>query len=177
MCQHFASRNISGSREREGEREGEREKERDMREMVLLIVAFSVLTASVNLNVAGDSNDGVINVGGEVLCKDCTQGWGLSHSKPIQGSRVSLTCFGRSQAVYYGTDETAETGRYQLTVSSYIDGKKLNPRDCFVRLVYSPDPVCNIATDVNGGWTGVRLDVPTTVNPNITKYRDRKSVV
>lgn len=87
------------------------------------------------------------------------------------GSKVSLTCFGRSQAVYYGSDETAETGKYQLTVSSYIDGKKLNPINCFVRLVYSPDPVCNIATDINGGLTGARLDIPTTENPNITKYR------
>ncbi|KAK1400221.1 hypothetical protein POM88_010084 [Heracleum sosnowskyi] len=142
-----------------------------MREMVLLIVASSLLMAYMNMNVVGESYDGVINVGGRVRCLNCTQGQGLKDSKPIQGSGVSLTCYGRSQAVYYGTDKTDEAGKYQLTVSSYINGKKLNPRNCFVRLVYSADPACSIATVVNGGSTGVRLDVPTTVNANITKYR------
>ncbi|KAK1400220.1 hypothetical protein POM88_010083 [Heracleum sosnowskyi] len=139
--------------------------------MASLIVASFLLLAYMIMNVVGESYDGVINVEGRVRCLDCTQGQRLIDSKPIQGSRVSLTCYGRSQAVYYSTDKTDETGIYQLTVSSYINGKKLNPRDCFVRLVYSADPACSIATVVNGGSTGVRLDVPTTVNANITKYR------
>lgn len=86
------------------------------------------------------------------------------------GSRVSITCFDRSRVVYYGSDETDETGEYEITLNKYINGKKLNPRDCFLRLVSSPDPVCNIATNSGGGQKGVALDRPTTVYRDITKY-------
>ncbi|KAL1815899.1 hypothetical protein ACET3Z_018473 [Daucus carota] len=135
-----------------------------MGEMVLLMFAFSLLMAFMSV---GDSYDGLINVGGKVLCQGCAEGW----TRPIQGSRVSITCYGRRQAIYYGSDETRKTGKYELTVSGYIDGKKVNPRSCIVRIENSPDPFCNIATNVNGGSTGVRLDVPITTDPNISKYR------
>ncbi|KAL8149958.1 pistil-specific extensin-like protein [Apium graveolens] len=140
-----------------------------MGEMVLLIIASSLLMASVSTGIVGAANDEVINVGGKVLCQDCTQGWNewLNGAKPIKGSRVSITCFNEGRIVYYGSDETDETGEYEIT---FIDSKKINPRDCFLRLVSSPDPVCNIATNTGGGREGVALDKPTIVYRDITKY-------
>ncbi|KAL1815897.1 hypothetical protein ACET3Z_018471 [Daucus carota] len=144
-----------------------------MGEMVLLMIASSLLMASMSMGVVGASNDGVITVGGKVLCQDCTQGWNewLNGAKPIKGSRVSITCLDdRSRVVYYGSDETDETGEYEVTLNKYINGKKLNPQGCFLRLVSSPDPVCNIATNSGGGLRGVVLGRPTTVYRDITKY-------
>lgn len=95
---------------------------------------------------------------------------GLNALSDDAGSRVSITCFDRSRVVYYGSDETDETGEYEITLNKYINGKKLDPKDCFVRLVSSPDPVCNIATNFGGGQKGVALDKPTIVYRDFTKY-------
>ncbi|CAA0823503.1 Pollen Ole e 1 allergen and extensin family protein [Striga hermonthica] len=47
---------------------------------------------------------------------------------------------------------------------------ELKPGNCFLRLVSSPDPVCNIATDFSGGKTGVKLSHPAVVFRDLIKY-------
>lgn len=66
-----------------------------MGEMVLLMIASSLLMASMSMGVVGASNDGVITVGGKVLCQDCTQGWNewLNGAKPIKGEQPLPFCF------------------------------------------------------------------------------------
>lgn len=69
--------------------------QRKMGKMVLLIIASSLLMASLSMNIVGASNDEVINVGGKVLCQDCTQGWNewLNGAKPIKGKQPPRICF------------------------------------------------------------------------------------
>lgn len=76
----------------------------------------------------------------------------------------------RSRVVYYGSDETDDSGEFDLTVNKYINGKELNKKACSVRLVSSPDPVCNIPTDFAGGRSGVKLSRPSMVYRDIKKY-------
>lgn len=76
----------------------------------------------------------------------------------------------RSRVVYYGSDETDDSGEFDLTVNKYINGKELNKKACSVRLVSSPDPLCNIPTDFAGGRSGVKLGRPSMVYRDIMKY-------
>ncbi|KAK3024737.1 hypothetical protein RJ639_044674 [Escallonia herrerae] len=76
----------------------------------------------------------------------------------------------RRRIVYYGSDETDEAGGFEMIINKYINGKELRRNGCFVRLVQSPDPVCNIATDFGGGRTGVRLSRPTVVYRDLIKH-------
>lgn len=87
------------------------------------------------------------------------------------GCKVSVTCLDdRSRVIYYGSDLTDEAGDFEMMINKYINGKMLNDKNCFLRLVSSPDPVCNIATDFAGGKTGVKLHRPTVVYRDIIKY-------
>lgn len=84
---------------------------------------------------------------------------------------MSLTCMDkRSRVVYYTSDTTDELGQYDLTVKKYVYGKELDTKGCSVRLVSSPDNVCNILTDFGGGKSGVKLNYPTSVYRSLIKY-------
>ncbi|MED6156695.1 hypothetical protein PIB30_016629 [Stylosanthes scabra] len=115
----------------------------------------------------------VIHVAGKVLCQDCTQGWNewVNGGNPIKGVKVSLTCMDkRSRVVYYTSDTTDEWGQYDIIVNKYVNGKELDTKGCTVRLVSSPDHVCNILTDFGGGNSGVKLSRPTSVYRGLIKY-------
>ncbi|XP_019157183.1 PREDICTED: non-classical arabinogalactan protein 31 [Ipomoea nil] len=131
----------------------------------VMIVAF--------LMAAAEGTDS-IHVSGKVLCQDCTQGWNewVSGAKPIKGSVVSVTCLDeRRRVMYYGSDLTDELGGFDLLLNkTSCYGKPLNPHNCFLRLVSSPDPVCNIPTDFAGGNSGIKLRRPTVVYRGLTKY-------
>lgn len=72
--------------------------------------------------------------------------------------------------MYYGSDETDEAGKYQLIVDKYVNGKEVKATGCWVRLVSSSDPTCNIPTDFAGGRSGVKLQRPTWIYRDQTKY-------
>lgn len=76
----------------------------------------------------------------------------------------------RSRVAYYASDITDHLGQFEITVNKYIRGKKLNHKLCWVRLVSSPEPTCNILTDFAGGRRGVKLSLPTLVYRDIIKY-------
>lgn len=87
------------------------------------------------------------------------------------GCKVSVMCRDiRHRVVYYGSDLTDEAGVYEIIINKYVNGKEIDPKNCFVRLVSSPDPVCNIVTDFAGGKSGVKLHRPTEVYRDLVKY-------
>ncbi|XP_057499336.1 pistil-specific extensin-like protein [Actinidia eriantha] len=139
-----------------------------------LIIAASVLMGySINSAEAFKEEAGVIHVGGRVLCQDCTEGWNewVHGAKPIKGCRVSITCMDdRKRVMHYGSDETDEAGGFEMTLNKSINGKTVDPKKCLVRLVSSPDPVCNIATDFAGGRSGVNLRRPNVVYRGLVKH-------
>ncbi|CAK9166737.1 unnamed protein product [Ilex paraguariensis] len=143
---------------------------------LMLMVAVSFLIGSINVIEAWKeeaAGAGVIHVGGKVLCQDCTLGWNewVHGAKPIKGCKVSITCMDdRSRVVYYGSDDTDEAGNFEMIINKYINGKVLKPTNCFLRLVSSPDPVCNIVTDFSGGRRGVKLGRPTMVYRDMIKH-------
>ncbi|KAJ1378337.1 Pollen protein Ole e I like [Sesbania bispinosa] len=144
--------------------------------VALMIIAASILVGCTN-NIAvsawNEPAGGVIHVAGKVLCQDCTQGWNewVRGGKPIKGVKVSLTCMDkRSRVVYYTSDTTDELGQYDMTVNKYLYGKELDTKRCSVRLVSSPDNVCNILTDFGGGKSGIKLNYPTSVYRSLIKY-------
>ncbi|XP_027940789.1 pistil-specific extensin-like protein [Vigna unguiculata] len=135
----------------------------------LMIIMISLLVGCSS----GLDESGVIYVGGKVMCQDCTQGWNewVNGGKPMKGVKVSLTCMDkRSRVVYYTSDTTDELGQYDLNVKKYVYGKELDTKRCSVRLVSSPDSVCNIPTDFGGGKSGVKLNNPTSVYRSFIKY-------
>ncbi|CAK9155538.1 unnamed protein product [Ilex paraguariensis] len=72
--------------------------------------------------------------------------------------------------VYYGSDDTDEAGNFEMIINKYFNGKVLKLTNCFLRLVSSPDPVCNIVTDFSGGRRGVKLGRPTMVYRDMIKH-------
>ncbi|KAF5747852.1 pistil-specific extensin-like protein [Tripterygium wilfordii] len=139
--------------------------------VLMLIVAAAWLT-STNLAIAGGEPE-FFHVGGKVLCQDCNQGYNewIHGSKPIKGSKVSITCMDkRHRVIHYGSDETDEQGEYDITISKYKNGKEVKPELCTVRLVSSPDPVCNIFTNFGSGKSGVKLQRPSSVFRDLVKY-------
>lgn len=72
--------------------------------------------------------------------------------------------------MYYTSDATDESGQYDITVNKYVYGKEVDTKRCSVRLVSSPDHVCNILTDFGGGKSGVNLNYPTSVYRGSIKY-------
>ncbi|XVE61605.1 hypothetical protein DITRI_Ditri06bG0053600 [Diplodiscus trichospermus] len=117
----------------------------------------------------------VINLGGKVMCQDCTKSYGewAQGTQPIRGCKVSVTCMDdRSRIMYYGSDETDEKGEFNMVVNKYINGKELKAKSCLVRLVSSPHPTCNIPTNFAGGHTGVELPVrPAVVYRDLVQYQ------
>ncbi|KAL9993339.1 hypothetical protein Hdeb2414_s0009g00305051 [Helianthus debilis subsp. tardiflorus] len=142
--------------------------------MMLLVAATAVMNVAEGWEeIPASSGDGVIRVGGKVLCQDCTEGWNewVNGNKPIEGCIVSVTCMDdRKRIIYYESDKTDKTGEFEVTINKYIRGKKVNPEACFTRLVSSPDPICNIPTDFAGGKTGVKLGRPTIMYRDIIKH-------
>ncbi|XP_057982192.1 pistil-specific extensin-like protein [Malania oleifera] len=140
-----------------------------------VVIAASVLMGCINMgeawNAGGD--EGVIHVGGRVLCQDCTKSWNhwLHPSNPIQGSKVSITCMDeRRRVTYYGSDETDKEGEFNMVIPKYVKGKEVKERGCKVRVVSSPDPACNIPTDFAGGRSGVNLGTPSIVYRHKIKH-------
>ncbi|MFS8004291.1 hypothetical protein Hanom_Chr13g01224061 [Helianthus anomalus] len=142
--------------------------------MVLLVAATAVMNVAEGWEeIPASSGDGIIRVGGKVLCQDCTEGWNewVNGNKPIEGCIVSVTCMDdRKRIIYYESDKTDKAGEFEVTINKYIRGKKINPEACFTRLVSSPDPICNIPTDFAGGKTGVKLGRPTIMYRDIIKH-------
>ncbi|KAK7284952.1 hypothetical protein RJT34_19706 [Clitoria ternatea] len=139
----------------------------------LIITASMLMGCSNNKAVSALDESRVIHVGGKVLCQDCTQGWNewVNGGKPIKGVKVSLTCMDkRSRVVYYTSDTTDELGQYDMSMKKYVYGRELDTKRCAVRLVSSPDNVCNILTDFGGGKSGVKLNYPTSVYRSLIKY-------
>ncbi|KAM7526138.1 hypothetical protein LguiA_016040 [Lonicera macranthoides] len=140
---------------------------------LMMMIGASILIMGSLMNVAEAEAEEVIHVAGKVLCQDCTQGWNewVTGAKPIKGCKVSITCMDdRSRVIYYGSDLTDEAGDFDMTINKHIYGKELNPKGCFLRLISSPDPVCNIATDFAGGRTGVKLGRPAVVYRDVIKH-------
>ncbi|XLR27251.1 hypothetical protein S83_055151 [Arachis hypogaea] len=139
-----------------------------------MIIAASVIAGCTNnMAVLAWDEPHIIHVAGKVLCQDCTQGWNewISGGNPIKGVKVSLTCMDkRSRVVYYTSDATDELGQYEITVNKYVNGKELYTKGCTVRLVSSPDNVCNILTDFGGGNSGIKLSRPTSMYRGLIKH-------
>ena len=76
----------------------------------------------------------------------------------------------RKRLTYYGSDTTDYDGEYDLAVDKTVHRKKVNPKDCVVRLVSSPDPTCNVATNFAHGKTGVKLKQPSVLYREMVKY-------
>ncbi|KAG8376636.1 hypothetical protein BUALT_Bualt09G0084000 [Buddleja alternifolia] len=137
----------------------------------LMLAATLVLVSAA----AGDGAETeVFQVAGKVLCQDCGEGWNewVNGANPIKGSKVSITCMDdRNRVVQYASDLTDDAGNFEVTCNQYVNKKEIKPQNCFFRLVSSPDPLCNIATNFAGGKSGVKLHRrPAMVYRNIVKY-------
>ncbi|XP_009779882.1 pistil-specific extensin-like protein [Nicotiana sylvestris] len=146
-----------------------------MKAVNFMVAAASLIVVFSNFMNVAQAFEGmdVIHVAGKVLCQDCTQGWNewVDGAKPIKGSIVSLTCLDeRRRVMYYGSDLTDEAGKFDLITNTTCYGKTIKPQNCFLRLVSSPDPVCNIATDFAGGKSGIKLHRPTVIYRDLLKY-------
>ncbi|KAF5186119.1 Pollen ole e 1 allergen and extensin family protein [Thalictrum thalictroides] len=141
--------------------------------MVLGIMVASLLVNCFSISEAWKDEPKKIHVGGKVLCQDCTGDWNdwVQGSKPIKGCRVSVTCMDdRGRVMHYASDETDEQGDFDMIVDKNINGKELKPELCSVRLVSSPDNVCNLLTDFAGGRSGVKLTRPSHIFRDLVKY-------
>ncbi|KAI4319536.1 hypothetical protein MLD38_033122 [Melastoma candidum] len=142
--------------------------------LVAMTLVMGILLCSVSAMKEDDQEmKKVIHVGGEIHCQDCTKDWNhwTKGSTPIKGAKVSVTCMDeRQRVVYYGSDMSDEAGRFNVIFGKYVHGKPVTDRLCKVRLVSSPDQACNVATDFAGGRSGVKLEHPTFVYREITKY-------
>ncbi|KAK3406252.1 hypothetical protein EUGRSUZ_K02418 [Eucalyptus grandis] len=140
--------------------------------VLVIAAALAVMMGGADLVRAWEDAK-VIHVGGRVLCQDCTKGYDewVKGGSPIKGAKVSLTCMDqRYRVIFYGSDDTDGTGQFNMIVDKYINGKQLNEKLCLVRLVSSPDPTCNVATDFAGGCRGVKLSRPRSVYREVIKY-------
>ncbi|KAK9158731.1 hypothetical protein Scep_005305 [Stephania cephalantha] len=145
-----------------------------MPRLVTLVVLSCIMLCCINFSEAWRDKPKSIHIEGKVLCQDCTGGWNdwVKGAKPIKGSRVSATCMDeRGKVIYYGSDETDEEGEFDMVVDSREVCKELRPELCSVRLVSSPNPICNVATDFGGGKSGVKLSRPSFVYRDLVKYR------
>ncbi|KAK6140065.1 hypothetical protein DH2020_026200 [Rehmannia glutinosa] len=141
--------------------------------ILLMIAAISLVLVG---SVAGHGiveTPKVFHVAGKVLCQDCDQGWNewVNGAKPIKGCKVSVTCLDdRNRVVHYASDLTDEAGDFDITCNEIVNKKIIKPENCFLRLVSSPDPVCNVATNFAGGKSGVKLHRPNVVYRDLVKY-------
>ncbi|KAL5545994.1 hypothetical protein UlMin_005681 [Ulmus minor] len=145
-------------------------------QMVVLVLAASLLMGCTNSALGREESDSkAIHVTGKVLCQDCSQDWNewVHGNKPIKGSIVSITCMDeRSRVVHYASDVTDKLGQFELKINLNIcAGKKLNPKFCWVRLVSSPHPTCNLFTNFGGGHSGIKLGNPTGVYRDSITYK------
>ncbi|KAL9228087.1 hypothetical protein vseg_003702 [Gypsophila vaccaria] len=142
--------------------------------MAMMMTTTIILGCSILMKSACSElvESEVIHVGGKVMCQDCTQGWNdwVKGCRPVIGSTVSVTCFEQKRVACYKSDTTDDDGEFNILVEKTVFGKKLDPKNCVVRLVSSPDASCNIATDFAGGKKGVKLRQPTLVYRGKTKY-------
>ncbi|CAL1398328.1 unnamed protein product [Linum trigynum] len=137
-----------------------------------ILVLFGLTFAAANWDEEAPTSE-LIHVSGKVLCQNCQMSYKdwISGERPIKGSTVSLTCMDdRKRVHHYDSDVTDERGEYEMVVSKYVNGKRLNEKQCLVRLVSSPDSDCNVLTDFAGGKSGVKLSQPTSVYRGTTKY-------
>ncbi|XP_031272736.1 pistil-specific extensin-like protein [Pistacia vera] len=129
---------------------------------------------AVGYDSYGENTGGVIKISGKVLCQDCSKGYTewVNDANHLKGAKVSLTCMDkRSRVMYYRSDETDEEGQFEMSVDKYTyKNKELKTEFCWVRLVSSPHPTCNIFTDFNGGKSGVKLMQPSSIYRDIVTY-------
>ncbi|KAL3628416.1 hypothetical protein CASFOL_027462 [Castilleja foliolosa] len=140
---------------------------------ILLIIAASLVLVVSVAGEYGKLDTQSFQVAGKVLCQDCGQGWNqwVNGAKPIKGCKVSVTCMDdRNRVVHYASDLTDDAGDFDIVCNKFVNGKELKPKNCFLRLVSSPDPVCNIATNFAGGKSGVKLHRPAMLYRDIIKY-------
>ncbi|CAN1134883.1 hypothetical protein LINPERHAP2_LOCUS8534 [Linum perenne] len=138
-----------------------------------ILVLLAVTSAADAWEEEAPTGGELIRISGKVLCQDCQKSYSdwVNGERPIKGSKVSLTCMDdRKRVMYYDSDLTDERGQYEMVVSKYINGKRLNNKLCWVRLVSSPDSNCNVVTDFAGGKSGVKLGQPAFVYRGLTKY-------
>ncbi|KMT02037.1 hypothetical protein BVRB_9g207700 [Beta vulgaris subsp. vulgaris] len=140
---------------------------------VVIVCMMVLLGCTLKTTEATLDESKVMHVSGKVKCQDCSQGWNqwVEGAKPIKGCRVSITCLDEHKGLaYYGSDATDDDGQFNMMVDKSVHGKKISPKDCLVRLVSSPDPSCNIATDFAGGKKGVKLRQASVSYRGMTKY-------
>ncbi|KAL9679889.1 hypothetical protein QQ045_017760 [Rhodiola kirilowii] len=141
--------------------------------------AALVMLLSIAITAFAEYDDiDVIHVTGKVLCQDCSKGWKdwIEGSNPIRASKVSITCLDekRHRVMYFNSDLTDDSGDYDITIGMKdTTGKRLNLKSCLVRLVSSPDQVCNVMTNSGGGKDGVKLGRPSSVFRDVIKYNMR----
>ncbi|WCJ34425.1 Pollen Ole e 1 allergen and extensin family protein [Euphorbia peplus] len=138
-----------------------------------LVIVASLLLVLMKSSVGSKEEDGVIHVGGKVICQDCTKGYNdwVNGNRPIKGCKVSVTCMDeRKRVMYYNSDITDDEGLFDMSIAKFINGKEIKEKLCSVRIVSSPDSTCNLLTDFASGKSGVKLRRPTLVYRDMVKY-------
>ncbi|XP_073158762.1 uncharacterized protein [Henckelia pumila] len=141
--------------------------------VLTILLIFSGICIGVVAARYSKEETQVFQVTGKILCQDCSKGWNewVNGADPLKGAKVSVTCLDeRSRIVHYASDLTDGAGDFEVNCNKYANGKKINPKNCFLRLVSSPDPVCNVATNFAGGKTGLKLQRPAVVYRDTVKY-------
>jgi hypothetical protein len=105
----------------------------------------------------------VVRVEGLVVCQSCAKrgSQSLDGAAPLPGANVTVTCRDRKNRVMAYRRRVADYNGYFHAefgvhrADGYLDK---DPRGaCFVRLLSSPDPKCNILTNIHDGLEGAPL--------------------
>ncbi|CAN6469763.1 unnamed protein product [Victoria cruziana] len=137
-----------------------------------IMAGLVLLAASTGEVQAWGREERSVSVAGKVVCQDCTKGWNewVKGSRPLKGVKVGVMCMDeRKKVVYYDSNETDEGGRFDIPIRRH-GRKDVNEKRCSVRILSSPDPICNVATDFGGGKSGAKLKRPSFVFRNTIKY-------
>ncbi|XP_066308360.1 non-classical arabinogalactan protein 30-like [Miscanthus floridulus] len=105
----------------------------------------------------------VVRVEGLVVCQSCAKrgSQSLDGAAPLPGANVTVTCRDRKNRVMAYRRRVADSNGYfhaEFSVQradGYLDKDPCGA--CFVRLLSSPDPKCNIVTNIHGGLEGAPL--------------------
>lgn len=104
-----------------------------------------------------------VRVEGVVLCQSCASrgSQGLDGAALLPKAQVMVTCRDRKDRVMAYRRVVADSNGYfhaefGVQRADYFWSKE--PREaCFVRLLASPDPECNVLTNIHGGIEGAAL--------------------
>ncbi|KAF3773866.1 Pistil-specific extensin-like protein [Nymphaea thermarum] len=138
----------------------------------ILVLGLVLLAASTVEVGALRKEERSVSVGGKVVCQDCTKGWNewVKGSHPLKGVKVGVMCTDeRKKVVYYNSDSTDDGGQFEIPIRA--DGRKnVDEKRCTVKILSSPDPICNVPTDFGRGKSGAKLTRPSFVFRNTIKY-------